>query len=147
MASFITPETLENYSNSSQSQNATIAVDVDSLAPSRFPVDEKLNAKITLHTGACYQLKVDACLIATNESFTERSGVVGDIWKAVGDTLKKECSKCDKVRTGEVAMTNSGQLPCRKLLHCVGPRYNEQVRKNDANTSRSKARQTGHDKN
>ena len=95
---------------------------------SRFPVNKKLNNKIILYTGACYTLKVDACLIATNESFTERAGVVGDIWKAVGIVLKTECAKCDKVRTGEVAMTNAGQLPCRRLLHCVGPRYNEQVR-------------------
>ena len=25
-------------------------------------------------------------------------------------------------------MTSSGPLPCRKLLHCVGPRYNEQYK-------------------
>ena len=95
MAGFITPDQLPNYSTTAPIYSATIA---DSgLTHSKFPLDKKVNTKLTLHTGACYQLKVDAILIATNESFTERSGVVGDIWKAVGDTLKKECAKCDKV--------------------------------------------------
>jgi len=100
MACFITPDTLPSYL-SQATPSATMAALDDSVTPSKFPVDNGLNEKITLHQGACYQLKVDACLIATNESFTERSGVVGDIWKAVGDSLKRETSKLDKVRNEE----------------------------------------------
>ena len=57
-----------------------------------------------------------------------RGGVIGEIWKAVGTSLERECHRGEKVRTGEVCMTSAGTLPCKRLLHTVGPRYNEQYK-------------------
>lgn len=66
--------------------------------------------------------------IKTNSQQTHRGGVVGEIWKHLGKDLERECQKADKVRTGEVCLTSAGNLPCKRLLHTVGPRYNEQYK-------------------
>ncbi|GMI02699.1 hypothetical protein TrLO_g6860 [Triparma laevis f. longispina] len=108
------------YSTSSSSPNLA--------SSSPFPISNSANTKIKMHRGNVYSVQVDAALIATNESFSERGGEVGEIWKHLGKDLERECQKADKVRTGEVCLTSAGNLPCKRLLHTVGPRYNEQYR-------------------
>ena len=116
-------EGLTPYSSPSSEHNSG-----ESNLDARFQIVPTLNEKIALYRGAAYALEADALLIAANESFTERSGVTGEVWKLLGKELQRECAKCDKVRTGEVAVTGSGRLPCKKIMHSVGPRYNEQYR-------------------
>ncbi|GMI44067.1 hypothetical protein TrCOL_g2869 [Triparma columacea] len=116
-------EDLPRYSSSSDNIPPP-----ESNLDARFQIVPSLNEKVALYRGPAYTLEADALLIAANESFTERSGVTGEVWKLLGKDLQRECAKCDKVRTGEVAVTGSGRLPCKKIMHSVGPRYNEQYR-------------------
>jgi hypothetical protein len=63
-----------------------------------FPIAPSLNAKLHLHTGPAFVIGADALLLATNESFTERGGVVGEVWKKLGKELEDEVRKAEKVR-------------------------------------------------
>ena len=62
-----------------------------------FPISPSINAKLSLHTGPAYVIRADALLLPTNESYTERNGVTGDVWRICGKDLEKECAKAEKV--------------------------------------------------
>ena len=100
-------------------------------ANSPFPVNALLNSRLACHYGSpAYTLECAGLLLATNEAFTERSGIIGDVWRLIGRDLEVQCRKADKVRTGEVVVTTSS-TPLTNLshvLHTVGPRYNEQYK-------------------
>jgi O-acetyl-ADP-ribose deacetylase (regulator of RNase III) len=95
-----------------------------------FPFNPELNHKIRLFQGFGYQVQLDTLMIATNESFTERSGMLSDIWTLCDPALTRRVkgSGADKIRTGEVMLTPAPPLSCSSLLHAVGPRYNEQYK-------------------
>ena len=63
-----------------------------------FAVDPSINSKLSLYCGFSYLVEADAILIPTNESFTERGGIVGEIWKICGKDLERDVKKAEKVR-------------------------------------------------
>ena len=44
--------------------------------------------------------------------------------KAGGQRLQDECTKKAPVKTGDVAVTGPGQIPCKHIVHTVIPSYN-----------------------
>jgi hypothetical protein len=76
---------------------------IDSPAPtpatsrSKFPIDVNLNSKLSIVNLPAYTIEADALLIATNESFSERGGVVGKVWEICGKDLEREVGKAEKV--------------------------------------------------
>ncbi|PKU63201.1 protein GDAP2 homolog isoform X1 [Dendrobium catenatum] len=89
---------------------------------SRFPVDQDINGRIYLWRGNPWNLEVDAVVNSTNESLDEAHSSPG-LHTAAGPGLAEECSALGGCRTGMAKMTNAYDLPARKIIHTVGPKY------------------------
>jgi len=89
---------------------------------SRFPVDQEINSRIYLWRGHPWNLEVDAVVNSTNESLDEAHSSPG-LHAAAGTGLAEECATLGGCRTGMAKMTNAYDLPARKVIHTVGPKY------------------------
>ncbi|CAL9146853.1 unnamed protein product [Musa hybrid cultivar] len=94
----------------------------DSGVTSRFPVDHEINSKIYLWRGNPWNLEVDAVVNSTNESLDEAHSSPG-LHVAAGPGLAEECASLGGCRTGMAKITNAYDLPARKVIHTVGPKY------------------------
>ncbi|KAM7250246.1 hypothetical protein ACFE04_022129 [Oxalis oulophora] len=89
---------------------------------SRFPVDHDINSRIYLWRGQPWNLEVDAVVNSTNESLDEAHSSPG-LHAAAGPGLAEECSTLGGCRTGMAKVTNAYDLPARRVIHTVGPKY------------------------
>nr|GEU29490.1 hypothetical protein [Tanacetum cinerariifolium] len=89
---------------------------------SRFPVDHEVNSKIYLWRGNPWNLEVDAVVNSTNENLDEAHCSPG-LHAAAGPGLAEECATLGGCRTGMAKVTNAYDLPARRVIHTVGPKY------------------------
>ncbi len=83
--------------------------------------------KIDVIKGDITCIKVDAIVNAANTSLLGGGGVDGAIHRAGGSQILNECkiirNRQGGCPVGQAVITTAGNLPAKKVIHTVGPRW------------------------
>lgn len=84
-----------------------------------------LNKTLSLVKGDITERQVDAIVNAANSYLRHGGGVAGAIVRKGGTTIQEESNKIGYVPVGSAVITKGGNLPCKLVIHAVGPQMGE----------------------
>jgi O-acetyl-ADP-ribose deacetylase (regulator of RNase III) len=91
-------------------------------------IDQKIlnNGKtIRLVSGDITERNVDVIVNPANSYLIHGGGVAAAIVRKGGQVIQEESDKIGYVPVGTAVITTSGKLPCKAVIHTVGPRMGE----------------------
>ncbi|XP_066544429.1 protein mono-ADP-ribosyltransferase PARP14 isoform X2 [Amia ocellicauda] len=72
---------------------------------------------------------VDVVVNASNEDLKHIGGLAAALLRAAGQLLQDQCDRYvnakGRLKPGEAIITDSGRLPCKHVIHAVGPRFHD----------------------
>ncbi|MCB2200899.1 macro domain-containing protein [bacterium] len=80
---------------------------------------------VELVLGDITREEVDAIVNAANSQLQHGGGVAAAISRAGGPEIQAESDNVQPVPVGDAKATGAGKLPCKKVIHAVGPRWGE----------------------
>lgn len=81
--------------------------------------------KLRLVRGDITERLVDAIVNTANSNLYHGGGVAAAIVAKGEGIIQEESDKIGYLPTGNVVITNAGKLPCKAVIHVVGPRNGE----------------------
>ncbi|NXT74124.1 PAR14 polymerase, partial [Zapornia atra] len=84
---------------------------------------------VAVYKGDLCSHAVDVVVNASNEDLKHIGGLAEALLKAAGPELQQECDelvrKNGSFQPGCAVITGAGKLPCKNVIHAVGPRWNK----------------------
>ncbi|CAM9626801.1 unnamed protein product [Lampetra planeri] len=112
-----------------QEEFASVAGASERPTQQRPPVRLPGNRFLFVHEDDILNMNVDVIVNAANEDLQHLGGLARVLSYAGGTVIQQESDsyvkKHGKVPTGELAITGSGRLPCKKVFHAVGPAWGD----------------------
>ena len=71
------------------------------------------------------KIKCDAIVDPTDAHYSHGGGVDAAIHEAAGESLYRACMEQGKLEVGNAVITPAFSLPCKYVIHTVGPRYKD----------------------
>ncbi len=88
--------------------------------------EKKIKGKtLRLIKGDITERDVDVIVNAANSRLKHGGGVAGAIARKGGEIIQEESDRIGFVPVGSAAITTAGKLPCKAVIHAVGPRMGE----------------------
>ncbi|KAF0245969.1 MAG: hypothetical protein FD180_1112 [Planctomycetota bacterium] len=82
-------------------------------------------SELELAQGDITETDVEAIVNPANHLLKLGAGVAGAIAKKGGPMIQRECDNIGGCPVGSAVITGAGELPCRYVIHAVGPRMGE----------------------
>ncbi|XP_068051390.1 protein mono-ADP-ribosyltransferase PARP14-like isoform X2 [Anomalospiza imberbis] len=84
---------------------------------------------VGVYKGNLCDYPVDVVVNASNEKLNHIGGLADALARAAGPVLQEECDelvrKLGSLQAGCAVITRAGKLPCKNVIHAVGPRWSE----------------------
>ncbi|NWV12309.1 PAR14 polymerase, partial [Ptilonorhynchus violaceus] len=85
---------------------------------------------ITLYKADLCTHPVDVVVNASNEDLKHIGGLAGALLRAAGPELQEQCDEFVRrngnLQPGCAVVTGAGKLPCKNIIHAVGPRWSKE---------------------
>ncbi|XP_021254186.1 poly [ADP-ribose] polymerase 14 isoform X3 [Numida meleagris] len=85
--------------------------------------------EVLVYKGNLCNYPVDVVVNASNEGLKHTGGLAWALLQAAGPELQAECDevvkKGGRLQPGCAVITGAGKLPCKQVIHAVGPRWKE----------------------